>query len=312
MDGNPGDVNARQQELAPTSDTEDFANKEEPADPVAGDIPAAEDTSSPDQPIKDDTAPDLNSTEQDGLTDDDDDYYGGDSSPGSSSSEDGGQEESAEIDRSARYELTYWPHHLQAVEKLWTRDERSTNASWKELWALVLKFLCGSPHAFQTWQGQYMSLPSYYDVEDVYLSPLQAAAAHGLTGTCEILIEHRESASAVTADGRSALWFAAEHSLELLKLLLDQGANPNSLGEYYTPFHRLIWLNPAIKTVKLMLDYNADCKLAGNDGLTNKAIMKASAKLWTMAGLHSAKLVEGTLIRRCCVSSLSEWIRLIS
>ena len=198
--------------------------------------------------------------EQDRLTDDEDEYEGEGSweAPG----------DSVDTVRPRRYELTYWPHHLQAAEKLWTRDEKLTNSDWKELWGLVLRFLCDSPGAFLTWQRHYMELSYTYDIDGASLDPLQVAAAYGLTGLCEVLIRHGQSAAAETADGRSALWFAAEHSLELLRLLLAHGASPNACRDFPTPFHRLLWLNPKLEGVKLMLDYKGDCRLKDSYGFT--------------------------------------------
>ena len=183
------------------------------------------------------------------------------------------QEDDGGIVRHGRYELIYWPHHLQAAEKLWTPEERRTNLDWKELWRLALKFFCDSPSAFSTWQRQrdYMMLPWHMDLLDSDagpLNPLQIAAAYGLTGLCEVLIQHGMSAAAETPDGRSALWFAADHSLGLLRLLLENGASPNAHKEYPTPFHRLLWLNPNLEGVKLMLDYKGDCTLGDSYGMT--------------------------------------------
>ena len=204
--------------------------------------------------------------EQDRLTENE--YEGEDedgSDIGSTFSNPEGPEDHGSTVRPVRYELSYWPDHLQAAEKLWTPEERMTNHDWKELWRLVVKFLCDSPSAFSTWQRHYMTLP---DSDDAFLNPLQIAAAYGLTGLCEVLIQHGLSAAAETPDGRSALWFAAEHSLELLRLLLENGASPNAHKEYPTPFHRLLWRNPNMEGVKLMLDYKADCTVKDSYGMT--------------------------------------------
>ena len=202
--------------------------------------------------------------EQDRLTDDE--GNGEDRSDISSAvSDSDGLEDVSGIVRPVRYELSYWPHHLQEAEKLWAPEERLNNHEWKELWRLVLQFLCDSPSAFTTWQRHYMMLP---DSDDATLNPLQIAAAYGLTGLCEVLIQHGLSAAAETLDGRSALWFAAEHSLGLLRVLLENGASPNAQKVYPTAFHRLLWLNPNLEGVKLMLDYKGDCTLPDSYGMT--------------------------------------------
>jgi ankyrin repeat protein len=257
-------------ELAPASEIKNSTN-EGFVDQVSDDNLTTEITTLSDPIVRADAAENPISTEQDGLIDEEDDLYGDDTAePDRESSDFGGEEQDADTEngRLVRYELIYWPHHLQEAEMLWTRDERSKSALWEELWALALKFLCDSPRLFRTWQKRHLSESLGDDFAELTLSPLQAAATCGLTGLCEELIKRGESASALTADGRSALWFAAERSLDLLKLLLGQGANPNSLGDYFTPFHRLIWRNPAIETIQLMIDNHADCHLAGANQLT--------------------------------------------
>ena len=204
--------------------------------------------------------------EQDHLTDDEDEAENEDGSViGSTVSDSEGFEDHGGIVRPVRYELSYWPHHLQAAEKLWTPEERLTNHEWNELWRLVLKFLCDSPSAFSTWQRHYMMLPESYGAP---LNPLQIAAAYGLTGLCEVLIQNGLSAGAETPDGRSALWFAAEHSPDLLQLLLEHGASPNAYKEYATPFHRLLAVNPPLEAVQLMLNHKGDCTLKSAYGMT--------------------------------------------
>lgn len=206
--------------------------------------------------------------QQEPITDDEDEYK--DEGNTDSSSDAGAQTDGVEIVKPERYELTYWPNHLQAAEKLWTRDERSNNSDWKELWAHVLKFLCDSPRAFMTWKRHYMEVKDYFfgDGLDADLNPLQVAAAYGLTGLCEILIERGHSAKAELDDGRSTLWFAAEHSIELLRLLLVHGASPNSEKGVTSPFQKLLCLNPDLEGVKLMLEFNGDCKAKDDIGFT--------------------------------------------
>ena len=259
-----------QQAEVPLSDIdgvleEESTNTNNDGNTTTGD---AKNSDKPAKPATDGDEPEPAAAQQDPLTDDEDEY--GDEGNSDSSSNAGAPADGVEVVRPVRYELTYWPHHLQAAEKLWTRDERFTNSDWKELWALVLKFLCDSPGAFMTWQRHYMALEHYWfnDGLNVDLNPLQVAAAYGLTGLCEILIERGQSAKAELADGRSALWFAAEHSIELLRLLLVHGASPNSEKKVTNPFQRLLWLNPNLEGVKLMLEFKGDCKAKDDFGYT--------------------------------------------
>lgn len=238
-------------------------------DPLNG-SPATEDiakASEQSEPTVDVAPSESDAVDQDHLTEDGDDVESvvGSHSSSNTSYLAGGD---TDIVRPVRYELTYWPYHLQAAEKLWTSDERSESRDWKELWGLILQFLCESPGAFLTWQRHYMDLEYTYEVEGIDLDPLQVAAAYGLTGLAEVLLQRGHSASAETSDGRSVLWFAAVHSLDLLRLLLEHGANPNTFKEFQTPFQRLLWLNPKIDGVKLMLEYKGDCKMQGAWELT--------------------------------------------
>ncbi len=84
--------------------------------------------------------------------------------------------------RPKRYELSYWPSHLARAEQLWTTEEREKSDEWKELWKLVVQFLCESPDAFKIWQQHYMELDENHQANDTLLSPLQVAAAYGIPG----------------------------------------------------------------------------------------------------------------------------------
>ena len=181
------------------------------------------------------------------------------------------QPEQSDTAGTTRYEITHWPQHLQEAEALWSSDEKKNSPLWKELWDLVLKFLCESPGAFHVWQREHLvGIEDVWDLkEDEILTPLQIAAAYGLTGLCEILVKRGESATAVTRNGSSALWFATNHDIELLRLLLENGADPNHFTETLPPFHRLLYFNPPIEKIKLMFDYKADSNLHGTWGMTS-------------------------------------------
>ena len=164
--------------------------------------------------------------------------------------------------RPKRYELSYWPDHLASAEKLWTTEERENSSEWKELWKLVIQFLCESPDAFKTWQQHYMELADEYQAIDTLLSPLQVAAAYGIRGLVKILLDRGEPAAEESEDGRSALWFAADSpGIEIITLLLEKGANPNARKDFPPPFHVLLWRNPKLEFVNLMLEHGADCNI---------------------------------------------------
>ena len=164
--------------------------------------------------------------------------------------------------RPKRYELSYWPDHLAKAEKLWTIEEREKSDEWKELWRLVIQFICESPVAFEIWQKHYMDIDEDYEVGNTLLSPLQVAAAYGIGALVKILLDRGETAGAESEDGRSALWFAADSpDIEIVTLLLKGGASPNARKDLPPPFHRLLWRNPKIEFVNLMLEHGADCNI---------------------------------------------------
>ena len=163
--------------------------------------------------------------------------------------------------RPRRYELSYWFHHLQRAEKLWKSEEREKSDEWKELWKLVIQFLCESPDAFKLWQQHYMDLGEK-PADNTFLSPLQVAASYGLTGLVKILLDRGELATAELEDGRSALWFGADSpDIEMIALLLENGAKPNVLKDFESPFHLLLKWNPKLQFVNLMLEHGADCNV---------------------------------------------------
>lgn len=193
-----------------------------------------------------------------------------------------------------RYELSYWPYHLYSAERLWKAEERENSNEWKELWRLVIQFLCESPDAFKVWQQRYMELSFDYDVGDILLSPLQVAAAYNLPGLVKILLERGELAAAETEDGRSALWFGAfAPDIEVITLLLENGARPNAHKDFLTPFNNFLRWNPKLEYVNLMLEHGAECNtvdlwdsnalhwfaLSGSDVEVLKALLKAGGDI---------------------------------
>ena len=193
-----------------------------------------------------------------------------------------------------RYELSYWPYHLYTAERLWKAEERENSNEWKELWKLVLQFLCESPDAFKVWQQRYMELGFDYEVGDTLLSPLQVAAAYSLPGLVKILQERGELAAAETEDGRSALWFGAfSPDIEVTTLLLENGAKPNAHKDFLTPFNNFLRWNPKLEYVNLMLKHGAECNivdlwdsnalhwfaLSGSDVEVLKALLNANGDI---------------------------------
>ena len=250
----------------------------------------------------DDTTEDLGQPDQEPFPDDDDEGGRRDSEIVEEPVVDSAQ---API-RPKRYELSYWPDHLASAEKLWTAEEREKIDEWKELWKLVIQFLCESPDVFQVWQQHYMELDEDFEANNTLLSPLQVAAAYGIPGLVKLLLERGEPAAAELDDGRSALWFAADSiDIEVIALLLEGGASPNACKDFPPPFHVLLWWNPKLDHVNLMLEHGADCSILdrwgfnvmhwfaifGSDVEVLKVLMKAHGEInvadtWGETPLH--------------------------
>lgn len=215
-----------------------------------GDAGAPEASEQPEQPEQ---------PEQDSFPDDDDD----EGRMRDSEILEEPETEDAQVSvRPKRYELSYWPAHLASAEKLWTAEEREKSGEWKELWNLVIHFLCDSPDAFNIWQQHYMDLDDDFEATNTLLSPLQVAAAYSIPGLVKILLDRGEPAAAESEDGRSALWFAADSTdIEIITLLLEKGASPNTHKDFPPPFHVLLWWNPKLEFVNLMLKHGAQCNI---------------------------------------------------
>lgn len=247
-DGNP---------IAP----QNLTDTAEIVDSNAGNAPASEDINLPNVSGLDGASEEHIVTDPNSLADEEEGSIDDDGST-IIASETSQEDEQIEKDRTDRYELVHWPYHLQEVESCWSREEKISHPLLRELWTLVINFFCDNPLASRAWQLRYRTLPNnIWTGPDEVLSPLQLAAAYGLTGFCEILIERGESVSAVDSNGCSALWYAAGNDIELLKLFLQHGGDPNGFGRTLSAFHRVLYLNQPIEKVKLMLEFQADCKL---------------------------------------------------
>ena len=76
------------------------------------------------------------------------------------------EEENKEMDHSKRYELIHWPYHLREAEDLWSAEEKEHDATWQELWDLVIDFLSDTSGALREWQVEYRVLPESSRVAD--------------------------------------------------------------------------------------------------------------------------------------------------
>jgi ankyrin-2 len=104
--------------------------------------------------------------------------------------------------------------------------------------------------------------------DSVHQTPLMWATEAQHPKTVATLLEHRADARLVNSDGEAALHFAAwRPSVEIAKLLLDHGADPNAkttMGT--TPLHRAAATRRDVEMIRLLLDRGADPNLKENDG----------------------------------------------
>ncbi|KAK4140588.1 ankyrin-3 [Dichotomopilus funicola] len=167
-----------------------------------------------------------------------------------------------------RYELQYWPWHVQQAEALWPVEERENNSDWAALIGELDKFVFETPAVFDAWQRQYPARKDEYDLFQIANGPhkpLHVAAFLGLTTWTRHLLDRGEELEGLSG-GYSPLQAAAcsGGSLDVLKLLLEAGADVNAEHEAERSAfkHWLIKSDITLEGVKLMLDHGADPKAA--------------------------------------------------
>ncbi|OCK76384.1 hypothetical protein K432DRAFT_360469 [Lepidopterella palustris CBS 459.81] len=170
-----------------------------------------------------------------------------------------------------RYEINHCRYHLTKVEELWDSEDRRC-PEWEEFERLRDNFFQNDSRYFRSWvnlrrQTRYSEI--YWVNDGLTVRPVHLAAAYGLTSLVAKLIERKTDLSVFTDEGYTPLAHAIEYcgssdnktnGIKLLKLLLEAGADPNLVHKArpYTPFCTLIFYNPPIEVVRLLLDYKAD------------------------------------------------------
>ena len=194
---------------------------------------------------------------------------------------------------STRYEVSHWPYHLKEAEKLWTREEREASGDWAELWQALESFIFDTPKA---WQNAYRELPESLLpwLEDDCLEPLPLAVALGSVSLTERCIRRGEQVGKLTRKGRAPLSLASGKGLDLLKLLLASGADPNQDSKdlydsdvYCTPFSEILWSGPTIETIQLFLDHHGDPTIP--DGFGRRGVHVLA---WSYLGESSSKMLQ--------------------
>ncbi|KAI9661799.1 MAG: hypothetical protein M1821_009038 [Bathelium mastoideum] len=163
-----------------------------------------------------------------------------------------------------RYEIGNWYFHVREAERLWTASERHENPEWQVLLDEMENFFLGNPVAFEAWKLKYVP----YHREQ--WEPLLFAAAYGLTSLAGLLIDKGAKVMDLTPEGYCALHIASEapNQLEMLKLLLHHGGDPNFEGSKIPPFHDWFAFTADPKCVQELLSRGASCTMGDKYGWT--------------------------------------------
>lgn len=109
-------------------------------------------------------------------------------------------------------------------------------------------------------------------------TPLIVAAAEGDLAGAEEAVANGEDIHAVDADGSSALMYAVFNGdNEMAAYLIENGANVNSMDDYDTAIGNAVYYGE-YDTALLLLDYGADPKLEGPDGMSAMDYAEASSE----------------------------------
>ncbi|KAL1954580.1 hypothetical protein VTO42DRAFT_915 [Malbranchea cinnamomea] len=114
---------------------------------------------------------------------------------------------------------------------------------------------------------------------DLYSSwgftPLHEAIKSRRLRMMQLLVDWGADVNAkVTTSGLTTLHVAARQGVPFVRLLLENGADPNKLGRYSkSVLHRAAFLEPDV--VQLLLDYGADPNIKNNNGQTPLEVAKS-------------------------------------
>lgn len=155
-----------------------------------------------------------------------------------------------------RYEVTSWYYHVREAERLWPPDERKDNANWQVLLDEMERFFLLQPVAFEVWKLAYV------DYWQEAWDPLLFAAVYGLTSLAELLLDMGAKVMNLW-QGYSSLHIASEapNQLEMLKLFLCRGGDPNFEDSQIPAFHEWLIFDMDDECVSEFLRNNASCSI---------------------------------------------------
>ncbi len=126
-----------------------------------------------------------------------------------------------------RYEIHYWPYHLQEAERQWTPKE-TANDKWARLFAELDNLAYEERGIFNAWEKKYQvsSSRGVFSLAKPR-KPLRVAAYLGLTSWAEHVIKQGECVNELSG-GCNAVQAAASGATDwrtMLRLLLEAGVD---------------------------------------------------------------------------------------
>ncbi|KAK4676620.1 hypothetical protein QC764_402040 [Podospora pseudoanserina] len=165
-----------------------------------------------------------------------------------------------------RYELLNWAYHVRKAEELFSPEERTYSSLWSQLMTELDAF-SSKTDLFFAWQtSQPTSNPPEerkYTLASGSHKPLHVAAYLGLTSWAERLLEAGADVNEV-CNGFTPVQVAASvgNRLDMMKLLLEKGADPNSKSKWgFNAFHYWIRNDQQLEGVQLLLQHGADARI---------------------------------------------------
>ncbi|KAH7082503.1 hypothetical protein FB567DRAFT_107375 [Paraphoma chrysanthemicola] len=161
--------------------------------------------------------------------------------------------------RTCRYEMVFWSYHITQAEALWSPAERLLdNSVWPGLYEQLDYWVTQNAAWFRRWQIWESTLTKHGG----HLKPLHVAAYLGLTSwVMHLLRNGAEINEAPNGVPETPLQVAADrsNSLEMLQLLLENGADPNMAREQSIPaFQKWLMKRSDLGVVQLMLKHGAN------------------------------------------------------
>ena len=158
-----------------------------------------------------------------------------------------------------RYEIAHWFYHVRQAERLWPIEERKESPEWQTLLAELDRFCVSDTRAFEGWKQAYV--PYYREA----WKPLHFAACYGLTSLAELLLEQGADIMELSPSGYTSLHIASEatYPLDILRLFLEKGADPNYESEEsgMPAFHEWMCYDADYDCVLELLRHGASCSL---------------------------------------------------